>query len=310
MLLESRGLLRHRRDSQRKSAARRGAEERREWRARHPKLRGSHRLRQTESLRVLFGAGEDAKRRLFQFMERAQAADEYLQSFEFADCDYCKVGWFGSNMDAPGRCQLSAVERWNFLLASQEEWREDGGKRICRGCLDEVKELRKKAAAAADSPGVAPAATIRPVRLCEPNDMDIGDTFPELDALTFFEEEILAPIPPMVRVYTLYGTGLTEMRGHVVNLTQSGPQFVREIPARAHELNILLVRRFPRDPNRKRGVPFLASPRCLEAALGRLEGRLGSSRHLGFRQHASPVDRENLRDYKEGEEPQGLQVRS
>ena len=113
--------------------------------------------------------------------------------------------------------------------------------------------------------------------------MDIGDTFPELDVLTFFEEEILAPIQPMVRVYTLYGTGLTEMRGHVVSLTQSGPQLVRGILARAHELNILLVRRFPRDPNREQRVPFLASPRRLEAALDRLEGRLGSSRHLGFR---------------------------
>ena len=303
-------MLRRRRDAQRKSAARRGAEERRELRARRPKLRGSHRLRLPESLRVLYGAGEDAERRLFQFMERGQAADEYLQSFEFADCDYCKVGWFGSSMEAPGGCQLSAVERWNFLLASQEEWREDGGKRICRGCLDEVKDLRKRAAAAADPSGVAPAASIRPVRLCESNDMDIGDTYPELDVLTFFEEEILAPIQPMVRVYTLYGTGLTEMRGHVVNLTQGGPQFVREIPARAHELNILLVRRFPRDPNRKQRVPFLASPRRLEAALDRLEGNLGSDRHLGFRQHVIPVNRENLHDYKEGEAPQGLQVRS
>ncbi len=65
---------------------------------------------------------------------------------------------------------------------------------------------------------------------------------------------------PMVRVYTLYGTGLTEMRGHVASWMQSGPQFVREIPARAHELNLLLVRRFPRDPNRKQRVPFIASP--------------------------------------------------
>ena len=90
--------------------------------------------------------------------------------------------------------------------------------------------------------------------------MDIGDTFPELDALSFFEEEILAPIQPMVRVYTLYATGLTELRGHVINVAQGGPQFVREIPARARDLNILLVRRFPRDPNRKQRVPFLASP--------------------------------------------------
>ena len=158
MLLESRDLLRRRRKVQRMSAARRGAEERRDLRARRPKLRGSHRLRLPESLRVLYGAGEDAERCLFQFMERAQASDEYLQSFEFADCDYCKVRWSDSGMNAIGRCQLSAVERWIFHLASQEEWREDGGKRICQGCLNEVKELRNKTAAAPDSSGVAPAA--------------------------------------------------------------------------------------------------------------------------------------------------------
>ena len=78
--------------------------------------------------------------------------------------------------------------------------------------------------------------------------MDIGDTFPELDALNFFEEEVLAPLQPMVRVYTLYATGLTELRGHVINVAQGGPQFVREIPARARDLNILLIRRFPKTP--------------------------------------------------------------
>ena len=60
--------------------------------------------------------------------------------------------------------------------------------------------------------------------------MDIGDTYEELDALTFFEEEILAPVQPMVRVYTLYGTGLTEMRGHVASWMQSGPQYCPRNP--------------------------------------------------------------------------------
>ena len=138
--------------------------------------------------------------------------------------------------------------------------------------------------------------------------MDIGNTSPELDAFSFFEEEILAPIQPMVRVYTLYATGLTELRGHVINVAQGGPQFVREIPARARDLNILLIRRFPRDPNRKQRVPFLASPRRLEAALDRLEGKLGGKAHLGFTQHVIPVNRANLAEYVEGQEPQGLQL--
>jgi hypothetical protein len=138
--------------------------------------------------------------------------------------------------------------------------------------------------------------------------MDIDDTFPELDELTFSEEEILSPVQPMVRVYTLYGTGLTEMRGHVANWAQGGPQFVREIPVRAQDLNILLIRRFPRDPNRKQRVPFVASPKRLEAALNRLEGRLGTAPHLGFNQHEIPINRGNLEGYEDGQEPAGLQV--
>ena len=256
---------------------------------------------------ILYGASEEAKRRLFSFMERAQAADEYLQSFHFASCDYCKVGWFGSTKEAPVDArQLSAVHKWNFLLAEPDEWPVEDGRRICVRCLAEVNTA-KRHGATTPATAAAPAST-EPQLFCAANDMDIEDTYPELDALTFFEEEILSPVQPMVRIYTLYGTGLTEMRGHVANWAQSGPQFVREIPARAQDLNILLIRRFPRDPNRKQRVPFVANPRRLEAALDRLEGRLGTAAHLGFHQHEIPIKRDNLADYKDDQEPVGLQV--
>ena len=262
--------------------------------ARHlqqPRLRGAHRPRLPDSLRVLYGAGEDTERRLFQFMERAQVADEYLQSFRFASCDYCKIGWFGSPLPRPGVCALSAAQRLNLLLKSPDEW-DDGGKRICKKCFEEAQK----------SPGKCP------VMFCKGNDMDIGDTFPELDELTFFEEEILAPIQPMVRVYTLYATGMTELRGHVTNVAHGGPQFVREIPTRAHELNILLVRRFSKDPNRKQRVPFIANPKRLTAALDRLEGRLGDTKHLGLAYHNVRVNRDNVRDYPEDAQAHGMQV--
>ena len=200
----------------------------------------------------------------------------------------------------------SAVAKYNFLLVDATVWQEDGDKRICRKCCDEVGEERSRLrqSGASDVDVVA----VRPQLNTDMNDMDIGDTYEELDALTFFEEEILAPVQPMVRVYTLYGTGLTEMRGHVASWMQSGPQFVRDIPARAHELNLLLVRRFPRDPNRKQRVPFIASPARLQAALDRIEGRLDSDEHVGLRYHRIVVNRANLADYAEGQEPKGLQV--
>ena len=303
-----------------KAVAIQRAEQRRARRALHPRLPGTHRRRLPDSLRVLYGASEEAEQRLFSFMDRAQEADKYLQSFRFASCDYCKVGWFGSTQQPPVDVrQLSAVSKWNFLLAEPDEWPNEDGKRICRRCLEEVvfakRQAAKAAVAAASSAAEAggsraasAAPPAEPQLLCAANDMDIGDTYPELDALTFFEEEVLSPVQPMVRVYTLYGTGLTEMRGHVANWAQGGPQFVREIPARAKDLNILLIRRYPRDPSRQQRVPFIASPARLEAALDRLEGRLGTPPHLGFCQHVIPINRENLQDYTDGQEPQGMQV--
>ena len=100
----------------------------------------------------------------------------------------------------------------------------------------------------------------------------------------FFEEGILASVQPMVRVYALYATGLTELREHVINVAQSEPPFVPGIPARELYLNILLVLRSPRGLNRRQRVPFLTSSRCLQAALNRSERKLRSSAHLGFRQ--------------------------
>ena len=129
--------MQRRRKSGSQLTRRRKSQERRQRRVEHPRLRGSHRRRLPDSLRVLYGAAEDAEQRLFDFMDRAQAADEYMQSFRFADCDYCKVGWFGSALPKPGHCGLSSVDKWNFLSAEPDEW-EDGGKRICRACLEEA----------------------------------------------------------------------------------------------------------------------------------------------------------------------------
>ena len=144
------------------------------------------------------------------------------------------------------------------------------------------------------------------------NHMDIGDTFAELDALTDFEESIVSPVQSMVRVFTLYSTGMTEMRGHVVAVTQQGPQWVRSVPVRAAELGMLLVRRAPRDPARKQRVPFLANPHRLRAALKCLQehneafqpGAVGSSID------SIQVNMDNLKDYPESGEAPDLQIKT
>ena len=109
-----------------------------------------------------------------------------------------------------------------------------------------------------------------PFRLTGENFADPGETLPETDALTFFEEELLSPIQHIVRIFTLHATGQCELRGHVGNLFQNGPQYVRQIPAVVGDMKMLLIRRCPKDPNRKQRVPFLVSRHRLERALERL----------------------------------------
>ena len=61
-----------------------------------------------------------------------------------------------------------------------------------------------------------------PVYWTAANDMSLGPTFPAIDALTYFEEQLVALIQPVVRIFTLYSTGLTELRGHVANWHHGG----------------------------------------------------------------------------------------
>ena len=174
-------------------------------------------------------------------------------------------------------------------------------------------KAREKAAAAKKPPLPPPRALPEPELFTHVNDMDIGETKAALDNLTYFEEQLLSPVQPVVRIFTLYSTGLTELRGHVANWVQGGPEFVRAIPLRAGDAKILLVRRFPKEPGRKQRVPFVVSRSRLEAALHELTQPEEDGGHRAFQKnrltrHGVPVERKNLEAYGEDEEPQDLQV--
>ena len=156
------------------------------------------------------------------------------------------------------------------------------------------------------------------MRFTAANYADPGETLPETDALTFFEEEILSPIQHIVRIFTLHATGQCELRGHVGNLFQNGPQYVRSIPAAIGDMKMLLIRRCPKDPNRKQRIPFLVSRRRLERALHRVCRPLSEGGSLALQAGAlTPggyvdlVKPENLLQFSDtevGEEPEGLEV--
>ena len=156
-------------------------------------------------------------------------------SLEFQYCDYCHEGWFGTRIkrqDLPGGFESEAYKKTNFLQAAQTQWL-DPARPICENCLLEAKRR------------AAEGLPKEPLRFTAANFADPGETLPETDALTFFEEEILSPIQHIVRIFTLHTTGQCELRGHVGNLFQNGPQYVRNIPAAIGDMKMLLIRRCP-----------------------------------------------------------------
>ena len=265
------------------------------------------RSRLPKSLRQLYGNSMDAESRVMTFFNRVHEVDRHMMSLEFQDCDYCHEGWFGTRIkrqDLPGGFESEAYKKTNFLQAAQTQWLEPA-RPICENCLLEAKRR------AAD--GLS-----EPLRFTANNFADPGEALPETDALTFFEEEILSPIQHIVRIFTLHATGQCELRGHVGNLFQNGPQYVRNIPAAIGDMKMLLVRRCPKDPNRKQRIPFLVSRRRLERALDRICRPLSEGGSVALQPGAlTPggyvdfVKRDNLEqfaDNEQGEEPRGLQV--
>ena len=266
------------------------------------------RARLPKSLRQLYGNSMDAESRVMTFFNRVHEVDRHMMSLEFQHCDYCKEGWFGSRIkrqDLPGGFEPEAYKKTNFLQAAQTQWL-DPNRPICENCLLEAKRR------------AAEGMAKEPLRFTAGNYADPGDTLPETDALTFFEEEILSPIQHIVRIFTLHSTGQCELRGHVGNLFQNGPQYVRNIPAAIGDMKMLLIRRCPKDPNRKQRIPFLVSRRRLERALDRVFKPLSEGGSQAMQPGALTtggfvefVNRDNLQqfaDNEEGEEPPGLQV--
>ena len=266
------------------------------------------RSRLPKSLRQLYGNSMDAESRVMTFFNRVHKVDCHMMSLEFQDCDYCHEGWFGTRVKRqhlPGGFESEAYKKTNFLQAAQTQWL-DPARPICENCSLEAKRR------------VADGMPKEPLRFTSANFADPGETLPETDALTFFEEEILSPIQHIVRIFTLRATGQCELRGHVGNLFQNGPQYVRNIPAAIGDMKMLLIRRCPKDPNRKQRIPFLVSRRRLERALDRVCRPLSEGGLLALQPGAlTPagyvdlVKAENLlqfSDTEEGEEPQGLEV--
>ncbi|CAK0870327.1 unnamed protein product, partial [Prorocentrum cordatum] len=272
---------------------------------------GRNQRRLPESERMLHGASSTAAARRDAVFQRAAEVDDYLQSLRFSACDYCERGWWGTTRRPPAGSSTTDIQDkyMNFILADEEEWL-DPRRPMSVQCSQDVQAAARRAADIGDSPPTTPRL------LTSFNDMTFGRTHEALDALTYFEEQLLSPIQPVVRIFTLYGTGLTEARGHVANWVQNGPELVRAIPLKAGDAKILLVRRFPKDPQRKQRAPFVVSRQRLEAALQQLLKPEDQGGHRAFQRNRlvrnglAPVNWDNLSAYDDtGREPEGMEVK-
>ena len=267
------------------------------------------RSRLPKCLRQLYGNSSEAEYRIMPFFNRVNEIDSFLlDQHTFSACDYCKEGWFGTvlpKQKMPGGFETETFKKMNFVVVPLHQ-RLQRDRSICVSCYKEAQDRQKQ--------GLVP----EPVRLTDENWMDPGASLPETDALTFFEEEIMSPIQSIIRIFTLYSTGQCELRGHVGNMHQDGPQYVRQIPALVGDMKMLLIRRCPKNPQRKQRVPFLVSRRRLQRALDRMARPAAAGGSLALQPGAlTPegyvglVCQDNLLQYSDtehGEEPEGLEV--
>ena len=86
-----------------------------------PKIPGENQQRLPEAERMLFGKSREAVQRRSAAFGRIVEVDDRLASHEFADCDYCEEGWFGTTQSPPGGC-CATYEKMNFILAPKEWW--------------------------------------------------------------------------------------------------------------------------------------------------------------------------------------------
>ena len=122
------------------------------------------------------------------FFHRVNEVDTFLNELEFQDCSYCHEGWFGTKRtkaQLPGKFETQTYQKTNFVQMPKKDWLEPE-RPICDMCLKEAKKRAQD------------GLPKEPFRLTAENFADPGDTLPETDALTFFEEKLLSPIQHIV----------------------------------------------------------------------------------------------------------------
>jgi len=72
------------------------------------------------------------------------------------------------------------------------------------------------------------------------NDMDPMDVPPELQGLTYVEEQLIAPVHAMISVFKLKGHHQYGYRGNIINFPQNVKSFAKKLPHTIEDLSSLI----------------------------------------------------------------------
>ena len=86
-------------------------------------------------------------------------------------------------------------------------------------------------------------------RFTAANNMDPGPAVDVLSCLTLVEQQLIAQINPTMAIFRLPRGGQFGFRGHVINFPQNVNNFVRNLPRRLDQLDILVIRRGNNQPD-------------------------------------------------------------
>jgi hypothetical protein len=183
-----------------------------------------------------------------EFLKMAKDIQDYLYSFTTKTCVTCEKKWYVTEMPVAGNVKLEALDprknKYGFRFSNL-----NGNE--CDFCASDNPP-----------PGL-------PKMFSAENNMHFGPTFPEIDALNYFEEMLLAKVTTLVSVVTLTSTGYLSFQGHSVHFFQKTTEWFNTIPKRASACPVIMIVRkgAPAGSARKaftcRRMILLAAARCM-----------------------------------------------
>ena len=154
------------------------------------------------------------------YLKKVKAVHDYMYSFKPKTCSTCNNQWFVTDKQTPGNVSLDILNPQKNKLCFQ----------YSNLAGDECDRCKKEK----PPPGL-------PKMFSAANNMDFGPRFEEIDALTPFEEMLLAKVSCLVSVVTLTSTGYLSYQGHCVNFFQDSVQWFNTLPKRPSACEQVLI---------------------------------------------------------------------